>query len=146
MKRIPLLPNYCKKVGFLILIPSVILGIFKWYLLKDLNWLTFIRYVPYKGSYVDIANTLLILLIIAGGLMAAFAKEKIEDEFIVKLRLSSFQWAILVNYIILFVASTFLYGWDFLGIIAWNMFTPLFIFFIRFNYVLYCTKKKAIND
>jgi hypothetical protein len=86
------------------------------------------------------------VLFIAGGLMIGFSKEKREDEFIVKLRLSSLLWAVWVNYALLFLAFVFIYGTAFLTILYYNTITVLIIFIIRFNYMLYRYSKTAIDE
>ncbi len=85
----------------------------------------------------SIVDELLSLMIIIGGLMVGFSKEKIEDEFISKIRLSSLKWAILINYGILLFATLFFYHTNFMSVMIYNMFTPLIIFIVRFNYIVY---------
>ncbi len=87
-----------------------------------------------KDSIID---ELISIMIIVGGLLVGFSKEKIEDEFIARIRLNSLKWAILVNYGVLLFATLFLYHNNFLNIMIYNMFTPLLIFILRFNYVVY---------
>ena len=70
-------------------------------------------------------------------MLIAFAKEKVEDEFISKLRLTSLLWAISINYILLLIGILTVYGLDFLNVLFYNMFTPLVIFIIRFNFLYY---------
>jgi len=85
----------------------------------------------------SVIDELLSLMIITGGLMVGFSKEKIEDEFISKIRLSSLKWAILINYGILLFATLFFYHTNFMNVMIYNMFTPLIIFIVRFNYIIY---------
>ena len=86
---------------------------------------------------VHLINTIVGLLFIAGGLLVGFSKEKNEDEYISRLRLSSLLWAVLVNYALLSVAFVFVYDTAFLSVMVYNMFTVLIIFIIRFNYILF---------
>ena len=72
-----------------------------------------------------------------GGMFVAFAKQKTEDEFIMKLRLLSFQWAILINYSLLLLCFIFIYDLSFLSVMVYNMFTVLILFIFRFHYLLY---------
>ena len=85
----------------------------------------------------DIIDEIITLIIITGGLMVSFSKEKIEDEFIAGLRLNSLKWAFLVNYTVLILATVFVYGVSYFNILVFNMFTPLIIFIARFNYLVY---------
>ena len=92
-----------------------------------------------SGFFKIIKNSILdelaALAIILGGLIVGFSKEKIEDEFIYKLRKDSLVWSIIVNYIILVFAIIFIYGFSFFDVLVFNMFTPLIFFIIRFNYL-----------
>lgn len=83
----------------------------------------------------SILDEIITLMIIIGGLIVGFTKEKVEDEFISKLRTDSLIWAILVNYIILMLATLFIYEFTFFNILVYNMFTPLLFFIIRFNFL-----------
>ncbi|WP_405206304.1 hypothetical protein [Aquimarina sp. LLG6339-5] len=88
-----------------------------------------------------VIDEIVIILIIIGGLLISFSKEKIEDEFISKTRLDSLAWAILVNYSLLLLMTIFVYDLKYLHVLIYNMFTPLLIFIIRFNYVIYKDNK-----
>lgn len=81
----------------------------------------------------SIVDELSALAIIIGGLFVGFSKEKIEDEFIYKLRKDSLVWAIIFNYIVLALTIIFVYELSFFNILVYNMFTPLLFFIIRFN-------------
>ncbi len=81
------------------------------------------------------------VLIIVGGLLAGFSRCREEDEYIVKLRSESLTWAFYVNYLILLVAVLLTYDLTFLWVLIFNMFTPLFIYLLRFHWVLYRERK-----
>ena len=92
-----------------------------------------------KGFFQIIENSILdeiiALAIIIGGLIVGFSKEKVEDEFIYKLRKDSLVWALLFNYLILALAIIFIYDFTFFDVLVFNMFTPLIFFIIRFNFL-----------
>ncbi|GAB3362391.1 hypothetical protein GCM10027566_30160 [Arachidicoccus ginsenosidivorans] len=141
MKSQLLLSYRYKKIGWILLLPCLVLGLLKWYIINDHQFLSYVMNVFYENVYFDIVPTLLIAGMLAGALLIVFSKEKQEDEFIEKLRLSSSMWAILVNYLILFFCNLLFYSWSFLNIIAVNMFTILFFYIIRFNYLLIRSKR-----
>jgi len=87
--------------------------------------------------YVNLEPTIAGTLFIIGGIFVAFAKQKMEDEFIMKLRLLSFQWAVLINYTLLMFCFIFFYSAEFFTVMIYNMFTVLILFIIRFHYLLY---------
>src|SRR5271157_4131897 len=152
MKTKLLFPNRFKIIGWILLIPSTILGIliiyydFKFEILETRVFSIYSNNVIFdqhpnpvffglvKGNYT---NTIVGVLFLAGAMLVAFSKEKIEDEFISKTRLESLVWAIFVNYAILIFCFLFFFELQFLSIMVYNMFTILIFFIIRFNYVLY---------
>jgi len=83
----------------------------------------------------SIIDELTAIFIIIGGLIVGFSKEKIEDEFIYKLRTESLVWALIVNYIILLFTIIFFYDLMFFHVMVFNMFTPILFFIIRFNFL-----------
>jgi len=153
MKTNYLLPNRCKKIGWILFIPGIILGLL--FLISqpepsflDLNVFQIAGeeffgddvFFSLKGN--NILNEIISLLIIVGAIFIAFSKEKSEDEFISKIRLESLVWAIYINYVILILSIIFVYGLSFLWVLMFNMFTILFFFIIRFNWALFKSKNQ----
>jgi len=75
------------------------------------------------------------LLMVIGLFLLAFAKEKIEDEQIIQIRLDSLRWAIYLNYLILIVSLVFIRDAD--HILELNLWAPLLFFIIRFRWVMF---------
>lgn len=103
MKNLKLLPNRCKKVGWLIFIPSLIWGLIM--IIFEINFEDFKIHLPvffnsglfsesgfFQITKVDWVTNLTGLLIIIGGLLVGFSNEKNEDEYINFLRLKSVFW------------------------------------------------------
>ena len=154
MKSNLLLPNKFKIIGWFILMPAIIVGIYlsftgfetlsinrKVFALMNEEFLGKSEYFSFIKT--DITQTLVGVLFLIGALFVSFSREKIEDEYIAKLRLSSLLWAVLVNYILLLLCFIFVYGTGFLTVMVYNMFTVLIIFIIRFNYLLFKNAKMA---
>jgi hypothetical protein len=93
-----------------------------------------------------ITDELILSGVLIGLLFIAFAKEKNEDEYITVLRLKSWQWAVLISYGILLIATWLIFGLDFLGFMAYNMFTVLIVFIVKFNYSLYLLRKGGSDE
>lgn len=157
MKSKFLLPSKFKKVGWIILIPSTIIGLIllsPYHELLEINGKAFAICVDqFMGNLhyftivkTNITNTLVGALVIIGALMVGFSKEKVEDEFIANLRLNSLLWAVLVNYLLLLFMFLFIYGLAFLNIMVYNMFTILFLFIAKFNIALYRNSKSGPNE
>ena len=151
-----LLPSKYKTIRWIILIPAVIMGIIISLTGYEANWLNAKVFAIFNDEvfgkkeffsfiHTDITNTIIGFLFILGGLLVSFSKEKNEDEYISKLRLSSLLWAVAVSYLLLLLAFVFVYGTAFLNVMIYNMFTVLIIFIIRFNYILY-KNSKTVSD
>jgi len=149
MKTRFLLPNKLKKIGWFLLIPSTILGlfvIFKEFKFKFLEIKVFTissgGTAPWDSTHFfgfekeNITGTICGVFFLLGALMVAFSREENEDEFISKTRLESLLWATIINYLILLFCFIFFYEFGFMYVMIFNMFTILILFIIRFHYVL----------
>ena len=150
MKTNYLLPNKYKIFGWILFILGLIAGIFIYVSEYESNFLD-VKVLSFynddaifssqkdKGFFKIIENSIIdelaALAIIIGGLIVGFTKEKVEDEFIYKLRKDSLVWAIIFNYIILIIAIIFVYSMTFFDVLVFNMFTPLLFFIFRFNFL-----------
>lgn len=146
MKTNLLLPARYKKIGIILFIPSLVLGLLVRFKEISFDFLTIQFSSANKDAYtgkvdfenlINLTDELAISGLIISLLFIAFAREKQEDEFIHHNRLESWQWAVLVNYTLLFVGIWLVHGLDFIDVMMYNMLTVLIIFIIRFNYVLY---------
>ncbi len=148
MKTNYLLPHKYKTLGWILFIGGIISGftvVFSGYEYEPIRAKVLsIFHEAYIGSdnnklfkiiETGISGELASIAIIIGGLIIGFSKEKIEDEFIYKLRKDSLVWAILFNYLILTLAIIFIYNMTFFHVLVFNMFTPLLFFIFRFNFL-----------
>lgn len=148
MKTNYLLPNKYKALGWTLLILGLIFGVFIVFSGYESDFLK-IKVPAFFHDYVlgleersffkmvenSIVDELAALAIIIGGLIVGFSKEKVEDEYIYKLRTDSLVWALIFNYAVLAVTIVFVYNLSFLNVMVFNMFTPLLFYIIRFNYL-----------
>lgn len=154
-----LLPNKFKIIGWCFLIPASIIGIL--FTMNDFNyeWInarvfaliadgpgTFSKDKYFTTITTNVTNTVVGAAFIIGAMLVGFSKEKKEDEFISELRLSSLLWAVWINYGLLLLAFLFVYGWSFITVMIYNMFTVLIIFLARFNYLLYKSSKTVSDE
>ena len=79
-------------------------------------------------------------------LFVGFSREKDEDECIAKLRMESLVWAILMNYLLVTLATLFIYGGAYLYVAFISMFTVLILFIIKYNWVVYHFRKTGMGD
>lgn len=153
MKTNYLLPNRYKTIGWILFIIGLIGGIFIYMIDYESDVLNIsvlsIYNEPFiggdKGFFKLIKNSILdelmALAIIIGGLLVGFTKEKVEDEFIYKLRKDSLVWAIIFNYAVLIFTIIFVFSFTFFDVLVFNMFTPLIFFIVRFNFL----KRKSLS-
>ena len=149
MKTNYLLPHKYKTIGWILFCIGIISGIFFVANGYESNALTIKVLSIYDGLNTtvngklsfftieenSIIDELIIMFIVIGGLIVGFSREKLEDEFIYKLRKDSLVWAIIFNYIILLITTIFIYDLAYFNILIFNMFTPLVFFIIRFNFL-----------
>lgn len=136
-----LFPHRYRLIGWLIFVPSVILGLATLY--ADFEWSVLDVILYEEGNlknlfnHINLTNELAALGVIAGLMLAAFSREKIEDEMIGQLRLEALQWSVYANYLILAIAILTLYNGAFFNVMIYNMFTILLVFIGRFRWLIY---------
>lgn len=146
-----LLNSKYKKIGWIVLIPSIIIGLICLTLniepsFLDWNVPTIVTKELLGDTIIfgiiknNVLNEFFGILIIISSLVVAFSKEKEEDEFILKIRLESLVWAIFINYTILLISLLFIFDLTFLWVMIYNMFTVLIVFIIRFQWQIFKLK------
>ncbi len=152
-----LLPYRYKKIGWFLFIPFMLLGLIITIFdiqVDELTFNTFAIFYDKENMSVgflsivndNLTNEIVAVLFLTGALLVMFSKEKNEDEYIASIRLNALLWSVLVNYILLIFMFVFVYGFIFLNVMVYNMFTTLIIFIFRFNYILYKNSKLNINE
>ena len=148
MNTLQLLPNRYKMIGWFIFIPSIILGILSLTDVFDFPEISLPVFFDsgfffgandygfFKIAEIDFLPNLFGILIIIGGILVGFSKEKIEDEYISSLRLKSVFWSLIVTYSIILVLFLTVFGILFFTVMILIMFLPLVLYVFRFNYLL----------
>ena len=139
MKKLLLFPHSFRKVGYLLILPFLVLGIAYMGWDYTFSWLDYNPQVKISLSLVNtnFTDELASIGLIISLLFIAFSKEKIEDEAIRFFRLEALQWAVYANYLVLILAVIFCYNELFFTVMTVNLFTVLIIFIARFRFVLY---------
>jgi len=157
MKINYLFPHRYKRIGWVILIPSLIIGLYAMitdYSPDFLNVKVFAISADeiFNEKHIfeliedNILNEITGILVIIGSLLVAFSKEINEDEYISKIRLESLVWATYINYGLLLFAMIFFYDFTFLWVMVFNMFTILIFFIFRFNWEIRKLKKLQSDE
>ncbi|MCU7615121.1 hypothetical protein N0B16_11785 [Chryseobacterium sp. GMJ5] len=148
MKTLQLFPNRFKKTGWFIFITSLLLGIVS--LTGAFNFPSVTLPVFYnsgfplsnetsglfKNTEIELFPNLFGVLIIIGGILVGFSKEKIEDEYISSIRLKSVFWSLIVTYSIVLILFLTVFGILFFTLMILIMYLPLVLYIFRFNYLL----------
>lgn len=147
MKTKWLFPYRFQLIGWVIFIPSAILGLAAMYADFSFSWLTIDALsgsmrISLGASTTNLTNTqnltdeLAGLGVIVGLLFIAFSREKVEDEMISQLWLEALQWSVYANYAILMIAILTVYDGAFFSVMVYNMFTVLLVFIVRFQWLI----------
>lgn len=157
MKTKLLFPNVCKGIGLFLFLSGLFGGIAMiiWELSPvffDINVFAIVEdpVLSEKKYFTWIENNILdeILgsLLILGGLLLAFSREKTEDEFIATLRMESLLWATYINYGVLLLSFWFLFSLTFYWVLILNIFTLLLFFNARYYWILFRTRQAADHE
>lgn len=158
MKKEFLFPNRFKKIGWILFVPSLILGIYFTIYGSDYeDVLTFQVFSLINGGlfatseYFGFVNNciideVLLICIIVGGLLVAFSRTKIEDELITKIRYESVVWATFFNFAIIIFATIFIFDTPYFNVMIANIFSMLLFYIIRFHFMLYKLQKSTKDE
>ena len=112
MKTTLLLPNGFKKIGWVIFIPTFLLGCSICFFNENFDrWL-----LP-----ETVMNNIAIIGTVVGALCIGFSREKIEDEMIQRIRLNALMAAMWINYGLLIAVSLVVYDLKYITVMACSM-------------------------
>ncbi len=149
-----LLPHTYKKLGWWLFFPSLILAILTFFGDYEPEWLefkvpslfhddfTFFSDEDNKGFKImnltknNMANEIVGVLLLVSCMFLVFAREKDEDEMIMKLRLESLLWATLVNGLLVLFCLLFTYDFTFYFVMVFNLYWIFLLFIVRYHWVL----------
>jgi hypothetical protein len=161
-----LFPNRFKKVGWVLLVPGLVLTIMSIFSINfnllDIpkssfnffnegnffsNWTTVqnVHPIPFFESYEkapsryseDFTGEIVMTLVALGFLLVAFSREKIEDEYIAKVRLESFVWGFYLYVLAFIIIAWTQYQFGFLMLLCWCLLIPPIVFLLRFHWFVY---------
>lgn len=146
MRNTLLLPNKYKIIGWILFLFTTIFFFIFWKFELKPSFFSF----NYRGdnfvTEVNLLKEIIFTFWMLSLMLICFAKEKQEDEYISFLRLSSWQYAVLVSLIISIIGTWAIYGWNYLTFSALNMLTVPLVFIGIFNVKLYQLKGKELSD
>ena len=127
MEKIFLLPNGFKKVGWIILVPTFVLGVL----------MTIDGYNGFPSFLLPEWIPLAMKRVLTSDWV---------DELIGRIRLNSLLIALYINSSVLIILSLFCYELLFLNVLVFNIFTNIIIFLIVFEMKLWKLKKSLRDE
>lgn len=145
MKKQMLLPHGFKKVGWVILIPTLVLGILM--AIDGFNGVpTFIYAGDLSETLRRATHNIALIGILLGIVFIACSRERIEDELIGRIRLSALLVALYANTAVVVVSALAVYELTFLYIMVYNLFTLPLLFLVVFRWKLWRLKKQGEHE
>ncbi|MDR3060658.1 MAG: hypothetical protein LBU57_00930 [Dysgonamonadaceae bacterium] len=159
MKTNYLFPNKCKRIGWILMGISLILLVMALVAPDGLDSYKFFdckvislfpeKFLSSRGTENslwsvtknNIGDELFAVFFILASIFIGFSKQKIEDEYVAKIRMESLMWATYICYGLLILCIVFIYGFSFLDVMIIHLFALLIIFLVRFHFVLYKSKQ-----
>ncbi len=152
MKTKFLISNQFKTYGWIIFLIALAAGVLQFFGGFEPNWLNWkVPALLYSDWNLNgekahwsiitmvennVADEVCASLLLIGGLLLVFAREKDEDEMIMKIRLESMLWSARFNGFFLLVCVLFIYDITFFYVMVFNLFLLFVLFIIRFHLVL----------
>ena len=157
-----LLPNTYKRLGWWLFFPSLILACLVFFSGYEPDWLSIkvpslfhdeVFFIGDKDSgngfkivnltKNNIANEITGVLLLVSCMLIVFAREKDEDEMIMKLRLESLLWAAMINGLLVLFSLIFTYDFTFYFVMVFNLYWLFLLFILRFHWVLNKLRRSA---
>ena len=145
-----LFPHSYKRPALIMLIICILFSIYLSVFGSEPDFLNFKIGEKMRGDELktitrNFAFTIDGILLIISSIVYGFSKEKVEDEYIQKIRLESLVWAVYINYALVIITFLVLYEISFLYVMVYNLFTVLIIFNIKF-YISKTKLNKSLSD
>lgn len=157
MKKNFLFPPICKQIGWILLIPSLVLYVLTLGDVIDDNLLSFSTLCISTDSYSTESSGITwetqgmlmemsLALVVITFLFISFAREKDEDEMITALRFQSFAWAFRINAVLLIAGTWTIFGGLYLNFILFCLFSIFVLYIGKFEYELYQLKRLSHEE
>lgn len=131
-----LFPRQFQVIGWLLLIPSIILGIYLYFFSKVIG----------TGTIETILNDTAIIGITVGSIFIVCSKEKHEDEMIRSIRLASLLQALYIYAVILIASVLLINGGYFFLFMIFNLVLLPLIYVVVFRLEIYRYNKMSEDE
>jgi hypothetical protein len=150
-----LLPHKIKFVGIVLFLLGLVAAYLRFYAGLKPSYLTvpvfavyssFLETKTFQVITNNVSEEITAILLLLGLFAINFSKEVIENEKVDSLRLFSFASSVLLNTMILIFCVLFIFGFAFVNVLMFNMFSQLMIYQIIFRIHYIKNKKKFLTD
>ncbi len=133
------MPHWCKIAGLIVIVPLIV------------AWLVFLffSHVAALGAIADFINGnagVSIAVLAAAMLMAAFSRERDEDEYIASVRAKYLMLAFYIDFAFLIVTAFTVHDLDYLNVMAVQMFLILFLHIVMFNVAMAVIRRRRSHE
>ena len=140
MKTKWLFEQSMKKWGWVLFFPMLILGVLRWHYEFRLEFLE-IPDTSFFGTNQNLTEELVITGLITSLFLVGFSKVKGEDEMIYSIRSQALHFGIYIHYVLIILATLMVYDIHYFTVMAYNIFTPLFVYVIVFHIQLWKVRR-----
>jgi hypothetical protein len=153
MRKNLLLPHGLKKIGWILLTPSLILGVAiasgllnldK--LAKSLGFENKTKGLDFTTPFERGVDTIAILGIVIGVLFVACSREKIEDELTSHIRLDALMLAFYIYFGMVVLITLFVYEIDYILYMTYSVLGFMVLFLAIFRIKLWRLRKEGSNE
>jgi len=140
MKTKFLFPHKYKTIGWILLLPSLVLGIMVTHMEFEFGFLEITwRENPgfFESGTQNFTNELAGISVLLSLIFIGFSKMKTEDEYTIQVRLDSLLWSIYMHYAVVLIAFLTIYEGAFFTFMVYNIYTLLIIYIARFHFYFY---------
>lgn len=144
MKNLKLFPHKFKKIGWLLLLPNLVIGILAYVYDWQPHWLEVETFGIVSGTLLssneyftfttkNILYEIVVFFGVIGAVLVGFSKVKEEDEISMSIRLNSLAMATYINYAMIILAFLLIHGMVFINVMIFSMFALLLLFIVIFH-------------
>lgn len=147
MNKILLLPYSFKRIGWVLFIPTALLGLLM--AIDGFNGFpTFLLPDSTTGSETlsRVSNNIVLIGMLLGTLLITCSRERIEDELITRIRLNALLTALYATIGIAVIAALFLYDFAYLYFLIFNLCLLPVLFLVIERVMLWRLGKEAAHE
>ncbi len=132
MKTIFLLPRKCRCWGYLLFVLSALWGVYILFI-EESCWDNAILFDALQAVKTNVA----IIGTLAGLCLVAFAKERVEDELVMSLRMDAMLKSLFLNSLLIALLALFCYGSSYVLCLSCSQYAMLLLYIVIFRYNMY---------